>query len=62
MKLEGLDKGVVGFMKDEMGDDKIIEWVALKSKSYAYRTMKLKECFRQKGISKTLSLISFLKY
>ena len=61
MNLEKKNKGVVGLMKDEMGDDEITEWVALKSKSYAYKTKSKKESFRCKGITKTLYFDQFLE-
>jgi hypothetical protein len=55
------NKGIVGIMKDEMGDDEIIEWAALKSKSYAYKTKSKKESFRCKGVTKTLYFDQFLE-
>ena len=65
-KIRKKNKGVVGIMKDEMGDDEITEWVALKSKSYAYKTYSNKtksnkENFRCKGITKTLYFDQFLE-
>lgn len=58
------NKKVLGYMKDEMGNKKIIEWVALKSKSYAYKVLDkihgMGEGSRCKGISSSLFFDQYL--
>ena len=48
----GLNKKVIGLMKDELGGKIMTEFVALRPKSYAYRKPDNKEDKRCKGIKK----------
>ena len=60
-KYQKMNKKRLGFFKDEMGKDKIVSWVGLKSKSYAYMKANGGQGFRCKGISKTLFYDQFLE-
>jgi hypothetical protein len=48
-----VNKKVVGKMKDELLGDVMIEWVALRSKCYAYKTLSGKETTKDKGVQKS---------
>ena len=48
----GLNKKVIGLIKDELGGKIMTEFVALRPKSYAYRKLDNKEDKRCKGIKK----------
>ena len=48
----GLNKKIIGLMKDELGSKIMTEFVALRPKLYAYRKLDSKEDKRCKGIKK----------
>ena len=48
----GVNKNVVGLMKDELGGGIITEFVALRPKAYSYRTDDLEELKKAKGTKK----------
>ena len=48
----GLNKIVIGLVKDELGGMIMTGFIALRPKSYAYRKLKNKEDERCKGIKK----------
>ena len=60
----GLNKKVIGLMKDELGGKIMTEFVALRPKLYAYRKLDNKEEKRCKGIKKCIvkNTISFYHY
>ena len=59
----GLNKKVIGLMKDELGEEIMTEFVTLRPKMYAYKTGEL-ESKKCKGIKKcvVLKMISFKDY
>ena len=48
----GLNKKKIGLMKDELGGKIMTEFVALRAKLYAYKTLEKKEEKKCKGIKK----------
>ena len=50
----GVNKKVVGLMKDELGGGIITEFTALRPKAYSYRTDDLVELKKAKGIKKCI--------
>ena len=60
----GMNKKVVGFMKDELGGGIINEFVALRPKTYSYRTDDLVELKKAKGTKKCVikNMLNFEDY
>ena len=50
----GVNKKVVGLMKDELGGGIITEFVALRPKAYSYKTDDLTELKKAKGIKQNV--------
>ena len=50
----GVNKKVVGLIKDELGEGMITEFVALRPKAYSYRTDDLVELKKAKGTKKCI--------
>ena len=59
--LIGLNKKVIGVMKDELGGKIMTKFVALRSKLYAYRKLDGVEDKKCKGIKKSVYLIQLEK-
>lgn len=59
--LMDLNKKKIGKFKDEMGNSKIVSWIGLRAKSYAYKVDNGDEDFKCKGISSTLYYDQFLE-
>ena len=51
---KGKNKKVIGFMKDELGSEIIIEFVALRPKTYSYMTDEFIEMKKAKGTKKCI--------
>jgi len=60
----GINKKVVGMMKDELGGKIMTEFVGLRAKLYSYKMLDEKETKKCKGIKKTVvdKMISFEAY
>ena len=51
----GVNKKVVGMMKDELGGNIMVEFVELRSKTYAYKDINNNESKKCKGIKKCVT-------
>ena len=51
----GVNKKVIGMMKDELGDNIMVEFVALRSKTYAYKDINNNEIKKCKGTKKCVT-------
>ena len=59
---DGINKKVIGKMKDEFGWVIIVEFVGLKSKIYSMKKIDGKECNTAKGVSITTEFKKFKDY
>ena len=62
MQRRGMNKKVIGLMKDELGGKIIKEFVAFRSKSYSYLTDDDKNVKKAKGTKKCVIILLVIQF